>query len=137
MPAIFMKALSIKQPWASLIAWGWKDVENRTRRTNFRGRFLIHASKSCTPKEWDYALEFIAARSPDLHKMLMQDSSFKFDALPRGAIIGSAEIVDCVEASVSRWFVGDYGYVIKRAALRPIVPYKGMLGFFNVPEITA
>ena len=30
----FMKAISIKQPWASLIAHGIKDIENRT--------FLFH-----------------------------------------------------------------------------------------------
>ena len=39
-----MKALSIKQPWASLIAHGIKDIENRTWKTNFRGRIYIHAS---------------------------------------------------------------------------------------------
>jgi tetratricopeptide (TPR) repeat protein len=38
-----MKALSIRQPWAWLIVHGVKDVENRTWRTNFRGRFLVHA----------------------------------------------------------------------------------------------
>ena len=32
-----MKALSIKQPWASLIAHGIKDIENRTWKTNFLG----------------------------------------------------------------------------------------------------
>lgn len=40
-----MKALSIRQPWAWLIANGHKDIENRTSHTNFRGDFLIHASK--------------------------------------------------------------------------------------------
>ena len=41
-----MKAISIKQPWASLIAYGIKDIENRTWRTNYRGRVLIHAGAS-------------------------------------------------------------------------------------------
>lgn len=39
-----MKALSIKQPWASLIAHGIKDIENRTWATKYRGKVLIHAS---------------------------------------------------------------------------------------------
>jgi len=39
-----MKALSIKQPWAYLIANGIKDVENRTWQTKYRGWVLIHAS---------------------------------------------------------------------------------------------
>ncbi|RZJ91586.1 MAG: ASCH domain-containing protein, partial [Chryseobacterium sp.] len=39
-----MKSLSIKQPWASLIASGIKDIENRTWATKYRGRIYIHAS---------------------------------------------------------------------------------------------
>lgn len=41
-----MKVLSVKQPWAALLVNGIKDIENRTRRTTFRGRILIHASKA-------------------------------------------------------------------------------------------
>jgi hypothetical protein len=39
-----MKALTVKQPWASLIVEGIKNIENRTWKTNFRGRILIHAA---------------------------------------------------------------------------------------------
>lgn len=39
-----MLALSVRQPWASLIAWGEKTVEVRTWRTPYRGPLLIHAS---------------------------------------------------------------------------------------------
>ena len=41
-----MKALSLRQPWAWLVAAGHKDVENRTWSTRFRGEFLIHAAKT-------------------------------------------------------------------------------------------
>lgn len=41
-----MKAITIKQPWASLIVHGIKDIENRTWLTHFRGRVLIHAAGS-------------------------------------------------------------------------------------------
>ncbi len=40
-----MKALSIKQPWAWAILNAGKDIENRNWKTNFRGKFYIHASK--------------------------------------------------------------------------------------------
>ena len=40
-----MRALSIKQPWASLIVHHGKDIENRTWPTKIRGRIAIHASK--------------------------------------------------------------------------------------------
>ena len=41
-----IKVLSIKQPWAWLIVNGFKDIENRTWATNYRGPMLIHAGKS-------------------------------------------------------------------------------------------
>lgn len=41
-----MKALSVKQPWAGLIALGYKKIECRTWGTNYRGPLLICASKS-------------------------------------------------------------------------------------------
>ncbi len=40
-----MKALTISQPYASLIADGEKWVENRTWETNYRGPLAIHAGK--------------------------------------------------------------------------------------------
>ena len=40
-----MKALSIRQPWAWLIVAGYKDVENRTWATDFRGRIYVHAGQ--------------------------------------------------------------------------------------------
>ena len=48
-----MKAITIKQPWASLIAAGLKDIENRTWKTNFRGRVLIHAAKVSVKDGWN------------------------------------------------------------------------------------
>ena len=41
-----MKALSIKQPWASLAAAGHKTVECRTWKTSYRGPLLICSSKN-------------------------------------------------------------------------------------------
>lgn len=41
-----MKALSIKEPWASLIFEGRKTIETRTWKTGYRGRLLLCASKS-------------------------------------------------------------------------------------------
>lgn len=40
-----MKAISIKQPWASLVAAGHKTVECRTWKTHYRGPLLICSSK--------------------------------------------------------------------------------------------
>ena len=40
-----MKVLTIKQPWATLIAKGYKEYEFRTWNTKYRGELLIHAGK--------------------------------------------------------------------------------------------
>jgi predicted transcriptional regulator len=41
-----MKALSVRQPWASLIVWGLKTVEVRSWQPSYRGCLLIHAAKT-------------------------------------------------------------------------------------------
>lgn len=41
-----MKVITIKQPFASLIAEGLKEYEFRTWKTKYRGEILIHSSKS-------------------------------------------------------------------------------------------
>ena len=38
-----MKALSVRAPWWWYIIHGYKDIENREWKTQFRGRVLIHA----------------------------------------------------------------------------------------------
>ncbi|WP_311416532.1 ASCH domain-containing protein, partial [Hoylesella shahii] len=45
-----MKILFVRQPWASLLVSGLKDIENRTWAPNFKGRILIHASSTRVPK---------------------------------------------------------------------------------------
>ena len=41
-----MKVITIKQPWATLIAEGIKKYEFRSWKTNYRGEIYIHASLS-------------------------------------------------------------------------------------------
>lgn len=120
-----MKALSIRQPWAWLIINAGKDIENRTWHTKYRGRFLVHASKGMTKDEYAAAYRFareIGVCCP------------RFEALERGGIVGSVELVDSVDASNSPWYMGDKGFVLREPKPLPFVPYKGQLGFFEVPD---
>ncbi len=94
-----MKALSIRQPWASLIVAGYKDIENRSWRASYRGPVLIHSAQRVA----DVTLEEIARRL----KVAIGPLPNK---LARGAIIGMAEIVDCVTAHTSPWFEGPFGF---------------------------
>lgn len=41
-----MKAITLKQPWATLIAEGLKEYEFRSWKINYRGEILIHAGKT-------------------------------------------------------------------------------------------
>jgi hypothetical protein len=120
-----MKALSIRQPWAWLIIHGGKDIENRSWHTKFRGRFLVHASKTMTSNEFTQALLFCSERG-----LPMPDR----DDMQRGGIIGSVELVDSVEHSTSPWYMGDKGFVLRDPVALPFQPYKGRLQFFEVTE---
>ena len=73
-----MKTLTIKQPYASLIMAGIKKYEFRTWKTNYRGKFLIHAGKSVDKK----AME--------------KYKQYKLN-YPTGSIIGIATLVDCIK----------------------------------------
>lgn len=117
-------ALSIRQPWASLIVEGFKDIENRNWPTRFRGRFWVHAGKS---PDIDAMDALGAGRHP------VTGEPFDPGALPMafGGIIGMAEITDCVSSHPSPWFVGDYGFVISNARAVAFQPVRGLLGFFK------
>lgn len=73
-----MKVLTIKQPWATLIAEGYKEYEFRTWKTNFRGEFLIHAGKS-------------------IDKKAMKRFEYLHLEYPLGKIIAKATLTDCVK----------------------------------------
>lgn len=122
-------ALSIRQPWAFAILNLGKDVENRTWSTEFRGRVLVHGSKTCTQQEYLDAKEFILdAIEPKYRGVGIVFPGWK--NMQQGGIIGEAEIVDCVSASSSPWFVGPFGFVLRNVKPLPFTPCAGRLGFF-------
>ncbi len=126
-----MIALSIRQPWAWMILHGGKDIENRDWPTRFRGRFLIHASKGMTPEEWGDAWAFSRGSGANIKA---HDAGLRASTIERGGIVGSVEIVDCVTRSDSRWFVGRYGFVLRDPRPIQFLPFRGTLGFFDVPD---
>lgn len=122
-----MKAITIKQPWASLIAYGLKDIENRSWKTNYRGRVLIHAGK----REKQFGMPRKLFSDDVVHSVIVSKE------LPMGAIIGSVEIVDCVKNHPSMWAVeGAWHWVLENPILfsEPITGVKGKLSFWNYEE---
>lgn len=120
-----MRALSIRQPWAWLIAHGHKPVENRTWPTSHRGDTLIHAGKVFDLE----GLASILATFPHLRSVLPQQYEL-------GGIVGLAQLIGCVQKHPSAWFTGPYAFVFYAARPLPFVPLRGQLSFFDAP-ITA
>jgi hypothetical protein len=52
--------------------------------------------------------------------------------LPRGGIVGEAELVDCVTEHSSPWYAGWFGFVLKNAKPLPFYACQGKLGIFKV-----
>lgn len=131
----FAIAISVRQPWASLIAHGVKTVEVRRWRTARRGSVLIHASRVADerPEAW--------ARVP---------ACCEASAERRGGIIGVAELTDCVAYGSRDEFAHDqarhlndpswfeepvlYGFVLANSRPVPFRPYPGWVRFFEVSE---
>jgi hypothetical protein len=121
-----VKALTVRQPWAWLIVNGWKNVENRTWPTDFRGPLLIHAAKGCTGEEWEAAYVFVAGFAPRVAEMIPRPAYIQL-----GGIVGEATIMACVTGHLSEWFCGPYGFVLCNQKPLPFRPCKGALGLWE------
>lgn len=122
MAQIGQAALTINQPWASLIVLGIKDIENRNwlpASHVIGSRIIIHAGKT-----YDHLGAF----------MLMNDHGIVCHAqnFPRGAIVGSALLEGVVQSSSSRWFRGPYGWQFADARLIDPVPCPGSRKLWTV-----
>lgn len=123
-----MKVLTIKEPWATLIIKGYKKYEFRSWKTKYRGKILIHAGMSI---EKD---------------MLERFKEYNLD-YSKGAIIGEAEIVDCILVDeefneklrkINKTVYGKSNHVETYAwKLENVIKYdepiyiKGQLGLWN------
>lgn len=151
-----MKALSLTQPWATLVAAGHKRIETRSWATSYRGPLAIHASKGLPGWVADVVRsepQFAAVLGNlfDPHGKVLGD-------LPRGFIIATAKLiaVKFIMADEEGWdwigptgrrhsyqitdqerAFGDYTpgrYAWLLADVRPLdapVPAKGALGLWE------
>ena len=127
-----MKAISIKEPFATLIANRMKKIETRSWKTNYRGEIFIHASGKSLAKEFltnDYVVD------------LIKDMDMNY-----GNIICRCNLVDCIymdeefieyikqnptEYNVGEYKLGRYAWVMED--IEPIYPNtaKGQLNIWN------
>jgi hypothetical protein len=126
-----IRALTIKQPWAFLIAAGIKDVENRTwAPRQFPGALLIHAGAG---------FDRMALLRPEVRTEL-EAQSWPEWPLPAGAVIAVAGTVkahrDSIGGHCDPWGEDDcWHWELSNVRLLPEpVPAKGRLGLWRPDE---
>jgi hypothetical protein len=126
-------ALSLKQPWATLLVYGPKTIEVRRWPTARRGPVLIHAARVPDPREevWDLV-------PPDLREA----------ARLLGGIVGEGLLTGCIpyrslesfaadralHLNDPAWFRGPvlYGFMFTQLRALPFRVYPGWMRFFAV-----
>ncbi|NVO33490.1 ASCH domain-containing protein [Hymenobacter lapidiphilus] len=138
-----MKAISLIQPYATLIMLGYKSYETRSWTTKHRGPLAIAASAG-KPK---WARE-VAEKDPIVSALLAKHS-LTFDTLPRGGIVGTCQVGEMnptdgfSELSDTERACGDYGprrWAWTLYDVRPLprlVGCKGALSIWQVPDAIA
>lgn len=134
-----MKALSLTQPWAQLVALGGKSWETRDWSAAYRGPLFIHASKAYPPSarefaQWSPAKEWLRGFGIT-------------EVMPTGCIVAMCRLSEVVRTEDVRESLGpeelafgDYGD--GRFAWRledvdlvyPVVPCRGALGLWEYGE---
>lgn len=123
-----MKVLTLKQPWATLVAEGIKEYEFRSWKTNYRGKILIHAGSGIDKN--------------DMERFRKLNLNF-----PSKKIIAEVELVDCLELNdeLNEKIINENniaygskkrsGYAWKLKNVRKInveKEIKGQLGLWNI-----
>jgi hypothetical protein len=111
-----MKALTLWQPWASLVTLGEKQVETRSWSTSYRGELAIHAAAKLPPK-WlgasrheklfrdELADVFNVRRDRDERSGPHVDDAIQ--AIPYGAILCIVKLVAIEETALVRATLGQ------------------------------
>lgn len=127
--------ITLTQPWASLMAHGWKTIETRSWRTRFSGPLAIHAAKGF-PKVCRtlFDLEFFGP-------MLLQSGYTSAEQLPLGKLLAVCFLDRCETTDYMRGIIspmeeafGDYSpgrFAFVTSELRRMkveIPMVGGLG---------
>lgn len=136
------RAISLTQPWATLMAIGAKRNETRSWPTHYRGWIAIHAAKG-----FPRGCRDLCYRQP-FAEALLRAGITSWGALPLGAVLAVVFLSDCVSTrSVCRGQMddserafGDYSdgrYAFLTHSVRRVrapIPMKGALGIWKLPR---
>lgn len=132
-----MKALTLIQPWATLIALGEKQIETRSWDTKYRGKIAIHAGKKIDKKAFERPI----------YKDVLKKHNVTISNIPTGCVIAVCTLETtspteklCEIVSEKEYAFGDYspnryGWRLKDVhLLKEPIPAKGMLGLWEFKE---
>lgn len=139
-----MKALSLTQPWATLVAIGAKRIETRSWSTAYRGDVLIHAAKK------------FPADARCLCPIAPFADALGMEILHTGQVLAVARLVECFafddstaakirarstrgalpphEVDFGDYATGRFGFFFDDVRPLPApIPWRGALGLWDVP----
>ncbi len=142
-----MRALSVRQPWASLIALGLKPDETRTFAVSYRGPIAIAAGATYGRRERAARDRILGAFPCVPWREVYGDEADP----PLGSIVAVAELVACdfmyaetiaaaspLARAVGDWSPGNYAWRLAAVRrLRDPLPFKGALGLRKLPDDVA
>lgn len=138
-----MKALTLNQPWASLVVIGAKSIETRSWRTSYRGPLLIHAGRRWTADEQAsyrdavLVLEMAGWRRPP--------AEFLAPGVHLGCVMALCRLADCrpmptpppegLDRHFGTYGPGRFGWILEDVRPLPTpVPWPGERRLWDVPE---
>ena len=125
-----MKVITIKQPFASLIAEGYKEYEFRSWKSSYRGELYIHAGLG-------------------IDKEAMKRFEYLNLEYPKGQIIAKCKMTDCVliddtmkeilkkkdekvyQGAIQKKGKQEYGFHLEEVEKIKPIPAKGKLSFWE------
>lgn len=151
-----MKALTLTQPWATLIAIGAKRIETRSWSTDYRGPLVIHSAKGLGPVGGKRGLTEQCQMPAFFNALDRHSASFYLDgaeALPLGKILAMATLVDVrridialrakvlsqtitpSEIEFGDYSSGRYAWFLENVRALPTpIECKGALSLWDVPQ---
>ena len=132
--------ISVRQPWATLLAHSLKHYETRSWRTRYEGPLAIHASARFAPEDYAWTIQ-----TPAVCKLLAKCGYTDASQLPLGCLLAAGQLVGCwptrtfpvaglsrVERTLGDFSPGRWAWRLSNVKLlsQPI-PYKGALGLWQ------
>lgn len=138
-----MRAISLWQPWATLVAIGAKRLETRAWEARYSGPLVIHASA-----RWTREQARLSAAEPFRTALMNAGYSERpspMRGLPVGAIVGVVELISSVqidsasvypepERSFGNYTPGRWAWILINARRINRIPFRGRQKWFDVPD---